>query len=144
MALSAVGAWQVSLIPQPAVVSYVGPSAMPAAVVGLLAILSVGYLLLVLLRREGLVAADPEDSPLEGGMLRMLWVLAGLAAMLVLLPLVGVGPACLASFVLVARAFDSRRPARDAGVGVIVVLCLWTIFDRLLGVQLGPLVKGLF
>jgi putative tricarboxylic transport membrane protein len=144
IALSAVGAWQVSLIPQPAVVSYVGPSAMPAAVVGLLAALSLGYLLLVVFRRGEDPGFGHEDTPLEGGGGRMAWLMAGLMAMLILIPIGGVGPACLASFVLVARAFDSRRPVRDALAGMLVVLSLWVIFDRLLGVQLGPLVRGVF
>ncbi|MBN9425285.1 MAG: tripartite tricarboxylate transporter TctB family protein, partial [Burkholderiales bacterium] len=84
------------------------------------------------------VLDDPEEAPLAGGPGRVVWMVAGLAAMILFTPVFGIGIACVLAFVLVARAFDSRRWLRDLVVGLIFVFVVWYVFDQLLGVQLGP------
>jgi putative tricarboxylic transport membrane protein len=111
---------------------------MPAALVVLLGVLAVAYLHQALTGRASDAAHDPDESPLPGRRARFLYLVAGLAVMLLLTPLAGIGPACVAAFVLVARAFDSRRLLRDVLVACVFVFVIWYVFDRLLGVQLGP------
>lgn len=134
----ALAAWQVRLIPEPPVAADVGPQTMPAALVVLLGVLALAYLYQALTGRASDATHDPDESPLPGRHARFLYLVAGLAAMLLLTPLAGIGPACVAAFVLVARAFDSRRLLRDLLVACVFVFVIWYVFDRLLGVQLGP------
>ncbi|MCM5569813.1 tripartite tricarboxylate transporter TctB family protein [Burkholderiaceae bacterium FT117] len=141
LALAAVAGWQVWLIPPPPVASDVGPSTMPGALAGLLAALSFAYLVQAWRGDAEDAARDPVEGPLPGARGRLAWLAAGLAAMLGLLPAAGIGPASAACFVLVARAFDSRRWLRDAVAGAIFAFAIWFVFDRLLGVQLGPFLR---
>ncbi len=142
LVLAAAAAWQVSVIPSVPAGTSVGPAAMPAAVVAGLSLLSLVYLARAWRGSAPDMSTDANESPLEGAGGRLGLALAGLASMLALIGPAGVGPACVSAFVLFARAFDSRRPVRDLFVGIIVVGVLWGVFDRLLGVQLGPLVRG--
>lgn len=138
LAIVLVAAWQVWVIPQPAGFAEVGPVAMPAVLVLLLAIAALVYLRQAWRGEAVDVLDDPDEAPLAGGRGRVAWIVAGLAAMMLFTPFFGVGVACVLAFVLVARAFDSRRWLRDLVVGLIFVFVVWYIFDRLLGVQLGP------
>jgi len=133
----AVAAWQVALIPEPAPGIGVGPRALPAALVALLAVLGVAYLWGALRGRQADLTDDPAESALPGAGRRVALLSSGLAAILVLTPPAGIGVACSVAFALVARAFGSRRPAHDLLVGVVFVFAAWFVFDRLLGVQLG-------
>lgn len=141
LALTTVAAWQVTLIPEPPVAADVGPATMPVALVVLLAGLVLAYLLQAWRGRAGDAIHDPQESPLEGRHGRVLSIAAGLAAMMALIPLAGIGPASVAAFALVARAFDSRRWLRDLLVGLVFAFAIWYVFDRLLGVQLGPFLR---
>jgi putative tricarboxylic transport membrane protein len=138
----AVAAWQVTLIPEAAFAIGAGPRAMPIGLVALLAVLGLAYLAQALRGRCADARNDPREGPLPGAGARLAALAAGLAAILVATPLAGIGPACVAGFWLVARAFGSRRWGRDLLVGGIFVLVLWLVFVRLLGVQLGPFVAG--
>lgn len=137
-ALVAVAAWQVTVIPAPPAFTSVGPSVMPATVVIVLAVLVLGYLVQSLRGGSPDMLHDETEGPLPGRARRLGWLLLGLAAMLTLTPFAGIGAAGIVSFVLIARAFDSRRWLRDLIVAVAVSFSLWFLFDRLLGVQLGP------
>jgi putative tricarboxylic transport membrane protein len=138
IAVVAVAAWQVVVIPTPPAFTSVGPSVMPAAVVAVLGLLAIAYLVASLRGRSPDVLHDPEEGPLPGRVRRTAWLALGLAAMLFLTPLAGVGFAGVVSFVLIARAFESVRWLRDLLVAVATSFSLWYLFDRLLGVQLGP------
>lgn len=137
LALAALAAWQVGLIPEPPVFAAVGPAVMPRILVAALAGLSVLYLAMSLLGRSSDVMLDEHESPLPGRQGRVAWMIAGLAALLGLTPLLGIGLAGVIAFVSIARAFDSRRWGRDLFVGAIVSFAVWGLFDRLLGVPLG-------
>lgn len=141
LGLTGVAAWQVWLIPSPPAFTAVGPSVMPAAAVGLLGALALGYLVQGLRGSNPDLRDDPEEGALPRSGQRSVWLLGGLAAMLVLLPFVGVGAAGIVSFVLVAQSFESRRPLRDLLVAALVSFALWYLFDQLLGVKLGPFAK---
>ena len=137
LAGGAIAAWQVTLIPEPTLGVGVGPRAMPAALVALLAALGAAYLWGALRGRQADLLDDPAESALPGAGSRVALLTLGLAAILALTPLAGIGVACGLAFALVARAFGSRRPLHDLVVGVLFVFVAWFVFDRLLGVQLG-------
>lgn len=137
LALVALATWQVGLIPEPPVFAVVGPAVMPRILVVALAGLSVVYLVMSLLGRSSDVMLDEHESPLPGRHKRVAWMIAGLAALLGLTPVLGIGLAGVIAFVSIARAFDSGRWGRDLLVGAIVSFAVWGLFDRLLGVQLG-------
>lgn len=141
--LVAVGAWQVEVIPDPPAFAAVGPAVMPRALVIVLGVLAVLYLIFSLLGRSGDAVDDPHESPLPGRHARVAWMVGGLAALLALTPMLGIGLAGVVSFVFIARAFDSRRWARDLIVALLFSFAIWYLFDRQLGVQLGPFVPFL-
>jgi putative tricarboxylic transport membrane protein len=133
----AIAAWQVTLISEPTVGVGVGPRAMPAALVALLAALGAAYLWSALRGRQADLLDDPTESAQPGAGSRVALLALGLATILLLTPLAGIGVACSLAFALVARAFGSRRALHDLVVGVLFVFVAWFVFDRLLGVQLG-------
>jgi putative tricarboxylic transport membrane protein len=139
----AIAAWQVSVIPAPPAFTTVGPGVMPTAVVVVLGLIVLLYLVQSLRGASPDVLHDTEEGPLPGRIGRTAWLAGGLAALLLLIPTMGIGIAGIASFMLIARAFDSRRPVRDVVVGVGATFSLWYLFDRLLGVQVGPFVTFL-
>lgn len=141
LAVVAVAAWQVAVIPQPTTYSVVGPSAMPAALVALIGVLAVAYLVQSLRGRSADVLDEPHEAPLPGQGRRVGLMVAGLAALMLLTRWIGIGAASVVCFVLIARAFDSRRWLRDLVAGILAALVMWYLFDRLLGVQLGPFVR---
>jgi putative tricarboxylic transport membrane protein len=134
----AVAAWQVTVIPSPPAFTAVGPSVMPGAVVVVLGLLVLVYLVQSLRGLSPDKLHDHVEGPLPGRLGRTAWLACGLLALLLLTPLAGIGIAGIAAFQLIARAFDSRRWLRDLIVGVATSFALWYLFDRLLGVQLGP------
>ncbi|MGD9943148.1 MAG: tripartite tricarboxylate transporter TctB family protein [Burkholderiaceae bacterium] len=140
VAVVLVAAWQAWLIPQPPALAEVGPREMPIALVAALAIAVLVYLRQAWRGEAPDTLHQPDEAPLPGGRGRVVWIVAGLAAILLLTPVLGIGAAAVAAFVLVARAFDSRRWLRDLIVALIFVFAVWYVFDRLLGVQLGPFV----
>lgn len=141
LALVGVAAWQVWVIPSPPVYATVGPSLMPAVVVGLLGILALGYLVQSLRGRSVDVLDDPQEQPLPGRVARVALLVGALAAWMALTPWLGIGVAGVAGFVLIARAFDSRRWLRDLIVATVFSATVWGTFHLLLGVQLGPFAR---
>ncbi|GIX23827.1 MULTISPECIES: tripartite tricarboxylate transporter TctB family protein [Caldimonas] len=137
LAVVGVAAWQVGRIPEAPVFAAVGPAVMPRILVAALAVLSVLYLAMSLQGRSSDVLLDEHESPLPGQHRRVAWLVGGLAALLGLTPVVGIGLAGVLAFVGIARAFDSARWGRDLCVGGCVSLAVWILFDRLLGVSLG-------
>jgi putative tricarboxylic transport membrane protein len=119
-------------IPANAVYATVGPMVIPwivaAALVGLGGALAVqGW--------RGGWAHEHEHGVFD---LRSLgWLLAGLAADVALIERAGFIIASTALFVCTARAFESRRPLRDAAIGFVLALLAYVGFDRVLGYRIG-------
>ncbi|MDQ8024046.1 MAG: tripartite tricarboxylate transporter TctB family protein [Moraxellaceae bacterium] len=132
---------QASLIPAPIMQDALGPRLMPAALCGLLLILAMGYTQAAWQDRCPDVANDEDDAPLPGSLVRCAWLIGGLLVLLAAIPYVGIGGAATVAFLLFARAFNSRNPLQDLIVGVLFTLAVWALFDKLLGVQLGPFIK---
>lgn len=137
LAIAAVAAWQLLLMPEPPAHAEVGPRTLPTTLFAALVALALAYALGALRGRQIDLLNDPIESPTPGGWRRVALLSLGLAAILALTPVAGIGAACTLAFVLVARAFGSRRMLRDLLTGAIFVFAVWFVFDRLLGVQLG-------
>ena len=72
------------------------------------------------------------------------WLGLGLVLNLTLIGPLGFVIASTLMFVCVARAFGSRRPLFDTGVGVIVALVAYLGFDKVLGINIGAgILEGL-
>jgi len=98
-----------------------------------------GVLLLVAVARgERFDPQDAEDADASRPpSLRALWttVVAGALPVVMTRPL-GFPLAAAACFSLTARAFGSRRPAVDLGLGFALGVVCWLLFSRLLGLSL--------
>jgi len=141
--LGFVAIWQVSVIPAPPVYAEVGPRWAPAASAGLLTVLAIAYLLA---DRQGLnvdTLHDPEEGPLEGSGQRLKWFALGLIALIVLIPITGLGLAGALAFAGIAKAFGSERLQADLVIGAGFTALVWLLFAKGLGVQHGPLIRGL-
>ncbi|NDH58452.1 MAG: hypothetical protein EBX60_09445, partial [Betaproteobacteria bacterium] len=93
LALSLVAGWQVTVIPSPPVYAEVGPHLVPGVSAVFLTLLALAYLLA---DRQGLsvdASDDPDERPHEGANKRLLWYGLGLLALIVLIPIAGLGPA---------------------------------------------------
>lgn len=64
------------------------------------------------------------------------WVIGGLLAQMLLIGWIGFVLAGTLLLVCVARGHGSRRPLRDAAVGLALTLPIWWLFSRLLGIGL--------
>jgi len=107
--------------------------------------LVLGVLAVLLLFQPGSVPqAVPPSEPGDrrAPMRRLLTLLAGLLLHMALVGVIGFVAAGTLLMTLVARGFGSRRPLRDALVGIALTLPLWLVFTRLLGLSL-PLLPAL-
>ena len=86
--------------------------------------------ILIALRPDALAA--PLSAP---ALRRLAWLLGGLLGHALLIAHLGFVLASVWLMVCAARAFGSRRPLRDALVGLALALPLWLLFAR--GFQLG-------
>lgn len=133
LALALLVAFGAAQIPHSAY-AVVGPRVVPFAVAALLG--GLGLLLLAQALAGQLV---PEESfagePLDRRALG--WVAGGLVLNVTLIRPLGFVLASTLLFVCVARGFGSARPARDAGIGLILALAVFLVFSRLLGVRFG-------
>jgi putative tricarboxylic transport membrane protein len=135
-ALGLMGLWQASVIPVTPLYAQVGPKAVPYAVAGGMLLLGLG--LVGAARRGGWsagIAEVREAGPPNGRALALM--AAGLGANLVLIGPAGFSIAAAAQFVLVAAAFGSRAPGRDALVALPLCLVAWFLFVQALGVNIG-------
>lgn len=120
-------------IPSDGGYSSVGPRFAPLVVgVGLLAI---GLLLL----RQALSGGwrempPPPDEPLH--LPSFLWIAGGLVLQMAIIGVVGFTLASTLLFVAVARGFGSRRPLRDAAIGLVLTAAVFLFFTRVLGLSL--------
>jgi len=142
--LCGVAAWQVSVIPESMMQMAVGPSAMPAVVVGGLALLVLLYGISAARGRQVDESHEPDQSALPGANVRLLSLLGGgLCFMALIGPLGFILPATLCGLG-VARGFDAPFGARSVAVCAAIAVVFWTLFARILGVDLGPGLPWLF
>ncbi|NDA20778.1 MAG: hypothetical protein EBZ09_06980, partial [Betaproteobacteria bacterium] len=112
LALSLVAGWQVTVIPSPPVYAEVGPHLVPGVSAVFLTLLALAYLLA---DRQGLsvdASDDPDERPHEGANKRLLWYGLGLLALIVLIPIAGLGPAgaeIVRAHAIVAEEEDDLR-----------------------------------
>lgn len=136
VALGLLGLWQASVIPETPLYAQVGPKAVPFVVSGGMLLLGLG---LVLSAWRGGWSGGIEEVVEAGPPNRraLLLMAAGLGANLVLIGLAGFSIAAAAQFVLVAAAFGSRAPLRDAFIALPLCLGVWFLFVEALGVNIG-------
>jgi hypothetical protein len=138
VAIVAVAAWQVTVIPQSLIQMTVGPVLTPAVVVGGLGGLALLYGWSAWRGRQVDESLAEDQAPLPGSRARLLFLLGGGVVFMALVPVLGfVVPAALCGMG-VARAFDAPLGLRSAAVCGGIAFVFWFVFARLLGVGLGP------
>lgn len=113
----------------------VGPTVFPYAVGVLLLVLG-GFLLRDVVTQNWQCEANDAETP-KPDLVPMGWVFAGLAVNLVLIGHIGFILASTAMFILVAKAFGSRRLWLAAIVGFSLALLAYYGFARVLDLRMG-------
>jgi len=142
VALAAVAAWQVTVIPESMIQMAVGPVLVPGVVVAMLAVLALAYGWSAWRGRQVDDAQIEDHEPLPGGDRRLVFLLGGGVLFMVLVqPLGFILPAALCGMG-VARAFDAPVIGRSAWRSALICLGIaaffWFVLAYLLGVGLGP------
>ncbi len=136
LGLGGLGFWQAAAIPTSPLYAQVGPKVIPYLVAAGLTVLGAALCLVAL--RGGWSAQIAEVAEAGPPNRRALaWMGAGLAANLVLIAPLGFSLAAALQFVLVARAFGSANPGRDAAIALPLCLAVWFLFVEALGVNIG-------
>jgi len=141
---SAVGAWQVTLIPESPMQMAVGPSLVPGVVVAGLSILAVLYGISALRGRQVDESHAEDQSPLPGANIRLLSLLGGGLAFIALIgPMGFIIPGTLCGMG-VARSFDAPLGLKSLLICSVIATSFWLLFAVVLGVGLGPALPWLF
>jgi hypothetical protein len=136
--------WQVFNIPESSMYSEVGPILAPSVLVGLLTLLGVFYLFSSISNKAPDCVHQEEERPLPGGARRVLYLLGGGFAFILLAKLIGfLIPATLCGLG-VSMAFDAKLNLKTILMVLAIAGAFWTLFSALLGVDLGPLVNFSF
>ena len=136
--LCGVAAWQVTVIPQSLMQMTVGPVLAPGVIVAALSVFAVLYGISAWRGRQTDESQAPDQSALPGANTRMLSLLGGCLAFIVLvIPLGFVIPGTLCGMG-VARSFDAPLGFKSAGICAAIASTFWFVFAQLLGVGLGP------
>jgi hypothetical protein len=144
LSLCGVAAWQVTVIPQSMMQMTVGPVLAPGVIVAMLSVFAVCYGISAWRGRQTDEAQAPGQSALPGAHVRMLSLLGGGVAFIVLvIPLGFVIPGTLCGMG-VARAFDAPLNLKSALICGAIASTFWFVFAQLLGVGLGPALPWLF
>lgn len=142
--LCGVAAWQVMVIPESLMQMTVGPSLVPAAVVAGLSVLALLYGISAARGRQTDESHAEDQSPLPGANTRLLSLLAGGVAFIVLVtPLGFILPATLCGLG-VARSFDAPLDLKSLAICAALATTFWLLFAVVLGVGLGPGLPWLF
>jgi hypothetical protein len=137
-AVCGLAAWQVAVIPESALQMTVGAVLVPALVVAGLSLSVLLYGWSAWRGRQADESLEPGQAPLPGAKGRMLSLLGGGAAFMLLVgPLGFVIPGMLCGMA-VARAFDAPWGWKSAAICASVAGAFWFVFARVLGVGLGP------
>ena len=120
--------------------SILGPHVFAWAVTVLVAGLGLG--LLWQTSRGGFANAPTAPSLNPNGLKSLLWIAAGLLLNAALINLVGFVLSSALLFTLAAHGFGSRRPLRDALIGLGLVLPVFWLFTRALGLNLPSLINS--
>ena len=132
---------QVFIIPESIIQSEVGPILAPSILVALLSILGVFYLFTAISNKAPDCTHQAEDRPLKGGSTRVLYMLGGGLAFVVLAKVIGfLIPAALCGLG-VSMAFDAKFNLRTLLMVFSIAAIFWTLFSALLGVNLGPIIQ---
>jgi putative tricarboxylic transport membrane protein len=119
--------------------SKVGPRVVPY--IAGAALLVVGLILLWNAWRGGWAVEDDgrriDGAADEVDWRAMAWFAAGLIVNVLLIGHLGFIIAATTLFFCVARAFGSRWPLRDLGIGLAIAVVAYLGFDRVLGISLG-------
>ena len=143
-ALCGVAAWQVGVIPESLMQMTVGPTLVPAVVVGGLAVLTLLYGLSAWRGQQADESLQEDQQPLPGANRRLAFLLGGgLAFMALVVPLGFVVPGTLCGMG-VARAFDAPLGLKSALLCGAIASLFWLLFAQVLGVGLGPALPWLF
>ena len=113
----------------------VGPQLVPAVAFGTFAILGAVLLWQAETRRSSSPSVAPDPAPVEWR--RVMFIVLGLAANLLLIGRIGFAPASIVLFVAVSQAAGSRSWVRDITAGIILVLSIELVFVHVLGLRLG-------
>jgi putative tricarboxylic transport membrane protein len=138
LALGVFVAWAAAGLPGSRSYAAIGANFVPAIVGAGLVLL--GIWLLAEHFTGGWRAREPDDAAergehtFRGG--AFAWVSGGLFAQMALIHTAGFVPAAAALFACVARGYGSRRPARDAAIGLVLGLAVFVFFVRFLNVNL--------
>jgi putative tricarboxylic transport membrane protein len=116
----------------------IGPATFPYAVAGALVVLSIWTI------AEAWRGDFPERDHDEFGPIA--WIVAGLAAQLLLLNYAGFSIATGLLFAATARAFGKRKLWITIPVGIVISFAIWIMFTQVLRLSLpaGPLERLLF
>lgn len=139
-----VAIWQVLSIPESTMYSEVGPVLAPSILVVLLSLLGVFYLLSTITNKAPDCVHEEEERPLPGGSMRVMYLLGGGFAFILLAKLIGfLIPATLCGLG-VSMAFDAKLNIKTMLMVLGIAGAFWTLFSALLGVDLGPLINFSF
>jgi hypothetical protein len=139
-----VAIWQVFSIPESTMYSEVGPVLAPSILVALLSLLGVFYLLTTISSKAPDCIHHEDEQPLPGGSRRVMYLLGGGLAFILLTKSIGfLIPATLCGLG-VSMAFDAKFNIKTILMVLAISGAFWTLFSALLGVDLGPLVKFSF
>ena len=139
-----VAIWQVLSIPESTMYSEVGPVLAPSILVALLSLLGVFYLLTTISSKAPDCIHHEDERPLPGGSRRVMYLLGGGLAFILLTKLIGfLIPATLCGLG-VSMAFDAKFNTKTILMVLAIAGAFWTLFSALLGVDLGPLVNFSF
>jgi len=142
-ALCAVAVWQAAVIPESAIQMAVGPSLVPAVIVGLLCVTTLLYGISAWRGRQVDESRNEGEDPLPGSLRRVLFLLGGGLAFMAGVSFAGfVIPAAVCGMGI-ARAFDAPLGWKSAGICGAVALAFWSLFSLVLGVNLGPALPSL-
>jgi putative tricarboxylic transport membrane protein len=130
--------WDVSRLSGAAGYSQVGPTTVPYAIACCLAGLAV-WTVFAAFRNDFPERERQEISP-------VIWIVAGLAAQMLLLNVAGFSIATGILFALTARGFGKRKLWFSLPVGIALCFAVWVIFAKLLQLSLpaGPLERLFF
>jgi putative tricarboxylic transport membrane protein len=133
VAVAAVAGWQAAVIPVTPLYARIGPTVFPSMGAVLLGVL--GLLLVVQGLRGGWQERAEAEVALDWRALGLIG--AGLLANVVLIGPLGFSLSSTVMFTLIAAGFGSRRPARDAAIGLALACAAFFGFAEALGVNIG-------